>query len=81
MLEKIMVLMISYVLALGTDIHNLRDAQVRPKMIYFGIIVISLYLSADYLIKPELPDIHALVDLTLTRPARMIVEFLTVKPI
>ncbi|MCK9859031.1 hypothetical protein [Paenibacillus sp. ATY16] len=81
MLEKIMVLIISYVLTLGTDIHNLSDAQVRSKMIYFGIIVISLYLSVDYLIKPELPDIHALVDLTLTRPARMIVEFLTVKPI
>lgn len=73
--------MISYALTLVTDIHNLREAQIRPKLIYFGIIAISLYLSADYLIKPELPDIHTLVDLTLTRPAKMIVKFLTVKPI
>jgi hypothetical protein len=55
MLEKIIVLLISYSLSLAVDIRSV-------------------------LVKPELPDIHLLVDLTLTRPAKMIVEFLTVRP-
>jgi hypothetical protein len=80
MLEKIIVLLISYSLTLAVDIRSVRNAPIRAKIVYFGIIVISLYLSTDYLVKPELPDIHLLLDLTLTRPAKMIVKFLTVRP-
>lgn len=80
MLEKIIVLLIIYILLLATDVSNLRNAAVRGRMVYFGIMVITLYLSTSYLLKVKLPSLDEFADLLFTKPARMIVEFLTVKP-
>ncbi|MDQ0115596.1 hypothetical protein [Paenibacillus harenae] len=80
MQEKIIVLLIVYILALSTDILKLRNSPVRGRIIYWGIMVITLYFSTDYLLKAELPDLHMFADLLFTKPARMIVEFLRVEP-
>ena len=80
MLEKIIVLSIMYILVLGTDIGKLRKSRFREKMIYFGVIMITLYFGIDYIIEPELPDLDTLADLVLTPPARMIMKFLKVNP-
>ncbi|QYR23540.1 hypothetical protein KZ483_11845 [Paenibacillus sp. sptzw28] len=80
MLEKIIVLLIMYTLAFSTDVKILRDAMVRGKRLYFGIMFFTLYLSADYIMKAELPDLHSIIDIVFTKPSRMIVEYLTVKP-
>jgi hypothetical protein len=78
--EKIIVLLITYTLAISADVNKLRDALVLGKRLYLGIMIISLYLSVDYIMKAELPDLHSLVDMVFTKPARMIVKYLTVKP-
>ena len=55
-----------YILVPGTDIGKLRKSRFREKMIYFGVIMITLYFGIDYIIEPELPDLDTLADLVLT---------------
>ena len=80
MQEKIIVLLIVYIVALSTDFLKLRNSPVRGRIIYWGIMVVTLYFSVDYLLKAELPDLHMFADFLFTKPARMIVEFLRVEP-
>ncbi|MFC5652763.1 hypothetical protein ACFPYJ_27395 [Paenibacillus solisilvae] len=79
MLEKIIVLSMMYILVLSTDFRTLFNSRPRAKIIYFGMMIFTLYFSIDYLVEPEFPDLDTLADAVLTKPARMIVEFLKVK--
>lgn len=80
MLEKTIVLAISYLLALGPDARKLRSENRKSKAIYWAIVAVTLYYSADYCSLANFPTQYWLVDRVLTVPSRAIFAFLNVKP-
>lgn len=65
---------------LTADIQNLRNSPLRERMVYAAMVLFIGYLSTDYLLKAELPDLHTFADFFLTEPAKLIVQFLKVQP-
>lgn len=80
MLEKTIVLAISYLLTLAPDARKLRRENIRTKAIYWMIVGITVYYSADYFSLANFPTQYWLVDRVLTVPSRAIFAFLNVKP-
>ncbi|EFM09460.1 hypothetical protein PaecuDRAFT_3507 [Paenibacillus curdlanolyticus YK9] len=80
MKEKMIVLVLTYAIALLPDLRASRTAAVREKWMYYTILTLSIYYCVDYLTIRELPDMHTVVDHLLTAPARQIVGYLKVKP-
>jgi len=78
MIEKIIVLLIIFFMLGCSDVPKLKQETRKVRFIYGGIMLMSFYLSIDYVFEAGWPNFIELIDFVLGDAAKNIVESLKV---
>ncbi|MEW9700218.1 hypothetical protein [Paenibacillus sp. SI8] len=80
MLHKIGFLLVVYVGILLYDIPGVKKGQPVERLSYLCIMLITVYLSLDFIMDKHWPDLNTLIDYILKPPADRIVKWLKPTP-
>ncbi|MCL7748316.1 hypothetical protein [Halalkalibacter alkaliphilus] len=79
MFERIIIVLILYTVLLSFDYSRLKKSEKKVTYIYLFLIVISLFLSTDYILDANWPNLKDLVRAVFLKPAEQIVEYMTIE--
>ncbi|MEC1903559.1 hypothetical protein ACQKGA_29435 [Priestia megaterium] len=78
MVEKIIVLLILYIVVWCSDGPKLKQKNRRERITYGAIMLVTVYLSLDYVFELGWPNFIELINLVLSDVSKKIVESLKV---
>lgn len=78
MLEKVIVMTVAFGLVMVYDLPNYRRKRSSERTAYWAMMMIAAYLGLDFILNIKLPHVDELLDITFTRPARIIFEALQI---
>jgi hypothetical protein len=77
--ERIIIVLILYTVLLSFDYSRLKESEKKVTYIYSFLIVISLFLSTNYILDANWPNLKDLIHAVLLKPAEQIVEYMTIE--
>jgi hypothetical protein len=75
MLEKTIILIVTYGTALYFDGPKLKKISRREQIVYGGLILFSLYLCVNYLFFTNLPNPTDVFTILFEKPSKMIIDY------
>ncbi|WP_332692617.1 hypothetical protein [Halalkalibacter lacteus] len=76
MIDKIIIVLVLYIVLLLFDLPRLKKNEKRVTYIYSIMIVITFYLSADFIFEAEWPNIRGLINVIFLGPAELVADYL-----
>ncbi|WP_227935510.1 hypothetical protein [Alkalihalobacillus deserti] len=79
MIERIITMLILYTILLSYDLSRLKKSEKRVSYIYTFMIAVSLFLSLDFILDLNWPNLKDLIHAVFLEPAKQITEYLTIE--